>query len=303
MLWGLFCVVLLCGTAVFVLVQLLNKHSRWLLPIGGASSACILLAFAMTMSAVGLQPTFAAPGVFVPVAPVRICDTMPGNPSNLSGRASQCSRGTAGTTFHAGGTLTFSVTDHFGVPSSGATAVAVNVTTANSRSAGYFTVFPAGQSTPTSSNLNFAAGQVVSNLVEVAVGSSGAISVYSASASDAVVDLQGYVTIAAQGGAGLYDALASPARICDTWGSNTSDLSGDQTQCNTDTNQGRPANLVGPSHPITITIAGHGGVPATGVSAAVLNVTVADPKAPAYVTVHPAGHRPPPRLSISSVAR
>ena len=36
---------------------------------------------------------FAQPGVYIPMTPVRICDTRPNNPSNLSGNAAQCQRG------------------------------------------------------------------------------------------------------------------------------------------------------------------------------------------------------------------
>ena len=36
-------------------------------------------------------------------------------------------------------------------------------------------------------------------------------------------------------------------------------------------------------------VRGHGGVPATGVSAVALNVTVTEPSAPTFVTVHPSG--------------
>ncbi|WP_198037698.1 hypothetical protein, partial [Streptacidiphilus jeojiense] len=56
-----------------------------------------------------------------------------------------------------------------GVPSSGVTAVAMNVTAVAPVGAGYVTVFPDGQSRPTVSNLNFAAGQTIPNLVMVPV--------------------------------------------------------------------------------------------------------------------------------------
>jgi hypothetical protein len=243
-------------------------------------------------------PVFALPGVYVPVAPVRVCDTRPGNPSNLSGNSAQCSAGTAGQTLRAGGTLTFDVAGEFGVPASDVTAVVLNVTTVNAQGSGYFTLFPAGQPRPTASNLNYVAGQVVPNLVEVGVGNGGAVSLFSPTSSDAVIDLEGYVTTASQGGAGLYNALATPARICDTRGSNPSSLSGGATQCNTNISNGSPDNLIGPSNPLTIAVAGDGGVPATGVSAVVLNVTVASPSGPGYVTAYPTGN---PRPTASNV--
>ena len=87
------------------------------------------------------------------------------------------------------------------------TAVVLSVATANAKGPGHFTLFPAGQSQPTAANLNYATGQVVPNLVEVGVGAGGAVSLYSSASSDAVVDLEGYVTTTAQCGAGLYNAL------------------------------------------------------------------------------------------------
>ena len=97
-------------------------------------------------------------------------------------------------------------------------------------------------------NLNYATGQVVPNLVEVGVGTGGAVSLYSSAGSDAIVDLEGYVTTTTQSGAGLYNALA-PARICDTRGANPSGLSGGATQCNTNTGPRSPDNLIGPNNP------------------------------------------------------
>ena len=139
---------------------------------------------------------------------------------------------------------------------------------------------------------------VVPNLAEVGVGSGGAVSLFTSAPSDAVIDLEGYVTTTSTGGAGLYNALPTPARICDTRGSNPSNLTGGDTQCNADTAKGSPDNLVGPGNPLTITVNGNGGVPALGVSAAVLNVSVVRPTAPGYVTAYPAGQ---PRPTASNV--
>ena len=245
---------------------------------------------------------FDTPGVYVPLTPERICDTRPENPSGLTGSAAQCGAGGFGRTLTTGGVLNFGVTGEFGVPSTDVSAVVLNVTAVSPAAAGYFTLFPAGQATPLASNLNFLRGQIVPNLVEVGVGAGGDVSLLSSAPADAVIDLEGYVTTTAQSGAGLYNALASPARICDTRGSNPSFLSGGDTQCNPDTAPGSPDNLVGPSNPITVTVAGNGGVPATGVSAAVLNVTVTNPQAAGYVTAFPAGEAQPGASDVNYLA-
>ncbi len=166
----------------------------------------------------------------------------------------------------------------------------------------YFTLYPSGAGRPTASDLNYTAGQVVPNLVEVGVGSSGAVSLYSAGHADAIVDLEGYVTTTSQGGAGLYNALSIPARICDTRGGNPSHLSGGATQCNTNTATGSPDKLVMPSSPLTITVTGNGGVPSTGVEAAVLNVTAVGPRGPGYVTVYPTGTSRPTASNLNFAA-
>ncbi len=244
---------------------------------------------------------FADPGVYVPLTPTRICDTRANNPSHLSGAAAQCSNGTTGRTLAAGGTLTFDVAGDFSVPASNVTAVVLSVATANSKGPGHFTLFPAGATQPTAANLNYATGQVVPNLVEVGTGAGGAVSLYSSAASDAIVDLEGYVTTTPQSGAGLYNAL-SPARICDTRGSNPSGLSGGATQCNTNTAHGSPDNLIGPNNPLTINVEGVGGVPASGVSAVVLNVAVAKAGAAGFVTVYPAGDARPGASNVNYTA-
>ena len=242
---------------------------------------------------------FADPGVYVPLAPTRICDTRVNNPSHLSGPAAQCSNGTTGKTLAAGGTLTFNVAGDFTVPASNVTAVVLSVATANAKGPGHFTLFPAGQSQPTAANLNYATGQVVPNLVEVGVGAAGAVSLYSSASADAIVDLEGYVTTTPQAGAGLYNAL-NPARICDTRGSNPSALVGGATQCNTNLAHGSPDNLIGPNNPLTINVDGRGS-PGLGVSAVVLNVAVAKETASGFVTAYPAGTSRPNASNVNYV--
>jgi hypothetical protein len=248
------------------------------------------------------QFTFISPpasGVYVPLAPVRICDTRPGNPSHLTGSAAQCSNGTAGTTLAANGTVSFGVAGAFGVPSSAVTAAVLNVTAVGAKAAGFLTVYPAGQARPGASNVNYVAGQAVPNLAEVGLGAGGQVTIFSASASDVVVDLEGYVTTTPQSGAGLYNALSTPARICDTRGSNPSHLVSPNTQCNTNTASGSPDHLLGPSTPISITVEGNGGVPSSGVSAVVLNLTVTKPTAAGFVTAYPTGQSKPVASNVN----
>ena len=231
----------------------------------------------------------ADPGAYNALAPRRICDTRAGNPSGLTGDAAQCTD----KTLTAGHVLTIKVADtQFDVPA-GATAAVLNVTAVNATAKGYLTVFPAGRSAPTASNLNFPAGVTVPNLVEVGLGTgsdAGEVSLVSNVGTDVVVDLEGYVDTAA-GGAGLYKPLATPARICDTRAGNPSALTGGAAQC--DGGSSNPGRTLAPNTPLEVTVDGVGGVPASGVSAVVLNVTAVEPTGRGYVTVYPAGGSAP----------
>jgi hypothetical protein len=119
------------------------------------------------------------------------------------------------------------------------------------------------------SNVNFVAGQVVPNRVYVKLSATGAIDVFNyAGNADVVIDVGGYF---GDGSGAKYYALA-PARIVDT----------------------RPATQVGPfATPLrggsvdVVNVAGHGGVPGSGVVAVVGDVAVTDTTQSSYLTVYP----------------
>lgn len=230
-------------------------------------------------------PTTPAP--YNPLTPYRICDTRTGNPSSLSGIDAQC----LGKTIAPRTSLNLAVagtnpsgTSSGGVPL-GATAVALNVTAIGPSAPGYLTVFPTGSSVPLASNVNFSPGEVVPNLVEVALGAGGDVSIFnSAGSTDVVVDVEGYVGPASSG-AGFYNPL-TPARICDTRSGNPSSLSGSAAQCNS-------LGPLGPGQAMTIQATNVGGVPASGVAAVVLNVTAANTSASSFLTVWPKGATQP----------
>ena len=80
------------------------------------------------------------------------------------------------------------------VPSSGVSAVLVNVTAVGPTGPGYVTVYPDGGSAPTASNVNFAAGQTAANLVLVPVGADGMVALRNGSARpvNLLADVVGY---------------------------------------------------------------------------------------------------------------
>ena len=80
----------------------------------------------------------------------------------------------------------------------------INVTVAAPRAAGVLTVFADGVSRPATSNVNFSAGQTISNLVVSQVGADGRIDLYNASPGSVQVvgDVSGWFATgrAASGG-------------------------------------------------------------------------------------------------------
>jgi hypothetical protein len=76
-----------------------------------------------------------------------------------------------------------------------AVAALFNVTVAGPVSPGFLTVYPYGATRPTSSNVNFGPGAVVSNGVITAIGTGGRIRIYnhgSSQSTPALADLSGY---------------------------------------------------------------------------------------------------------------
>jgi hypothetical protein len=234
-----------------------------------------------------------SPGPYSPIDPVRICDTRAGNPSNLTGEDAQCN----GLTVPTAGTRTINVANgSFGVPAD-ATAVVLNVTAVNPTAAGFVTVYPTGAPLPNASSLNYNTGNVVPNLVEVGIGSAGQVSIYSSAQTDVVVDVEGYTSpTASEGsGAGLYNPLSSPARICDTRAVSSFTSS---NQC--DGPGSAPGTLTaGGTKNVAVT---NGSTIPSGAIAVVLNVTVVNPKLEGYLSVYPQGSGQPNASNVNYAA-
>lgn len=167
------------------------------------------------------------------------------------------------------------------VPSSGVASISVNVTVANPTSAGYLTVFGGDGPRPNASTLNFTPASLASNMAIVAINADGTISIFNSSGQTAViVDVLGWFPPAAD-----LRALP-PARLLDTRNSPTID--------------GRYSNTgaFGTGETRTLTVTGRGGVPASGVGAVAITVTVAGSTSAGYLTVHPAGT---PRPTASNI--
>ncbi|MHB1500663.1 MAG: hypothetical protein ACYCYK_05780 [Candidatus Dormibacteria bacterium] len=218
----------------------------------------------------GAPTVLAASGgsAYRPVTPVRLLDTR-----------------TQGGALTAGANRNLQVADTTQVPA-GATAVVVNLTATATSSAGYLTVYPTGLAVPLASNLNWERGQTVANLAVVPVGNGYSITIHNATGSaEVLVDLQGYF---APVGSGLgYYVPLTPARIADTRPQSGEPDAGMTLASNS---------------PLGIQVAGMGGVPATGATAAVLNVTATDTSSAGFLSVYPAGPAWPGTSSLNWAA-
>lgn len=235
-------------------------------------------ASAAPLAADGAVADAVAPVGYTPVTPVRICDTRPVQPGVL---ANQCNGGPSGTDrLGPGGTLAVVVAGQHGVPG-GASAAVLNVTVTGTDSASFLTVWPNGAPFPLASNLNWAAGQTVPNLVEVPIGTAGEVLFFNNSGNaDVVVDLEGFTSGSS---VGLFNPL-TPNRLCDT---RPVTPATPLNQCNS-----AGAHPVGPGATLIATVAGIGGVPLTA-TAVVLNVTVTNTSATSFLTVFPDGTTQP----------
>jgi LPXTG-site transpeptidase (sortase) family protein len=122
-------------------------------------------------------------GLFVPVSPTRLLDTR-STPNPLGENVA----------LHHDWTVEVGTAGQAGIPGSGASAVALNVTMTRAQGEGYVTVYPAGTVQPNSSNLNAdLAGITAPNHVQLASGTRG-VSFYSYGGTDLIVDIFGWFT-------------------------------------------------------------------------------------------------------------
>ncbi len=195
-------------------------------------------------------------GEFVGITPARIMDTRIGQ----------------GYPFPLGDdqAINLTVTGAGGLPSSGVAAIVANVTVVTPSFGGWLTLYPAGEARPLASNLNWEAGQIVSNLVTVKVGTNGQISLYNfIGSTHVVIDVLGSYS-RQNGQAGSRYHAITPSRIMDSrdgTGGPAAPLSGGTTR--------------------TLQVGGAGGVPGSGAKAVALNVTVVDPNVAGFVVVWP----------------
>jgi hypothetical protein len=197
--------------------------------------------------------------LYNPLVPARILDTR---------------NGTGGVTSPVGpnSTISVQISGQDGVPASHVQAVVLNLTATNATASSYLTAYPTGSAQPLASNLNFVAGQTIPNRVIVKLGTGGKINIYNAYGNVHVVaDVGGWFTDGTDATAiGAVFTGLTPNRLVDTRNGT-----------------GGFSSPIAPNSSIAVMVAGKGGVPPTGTTAVVLNVTATNATSPSYLTVWP----------------
>ncbi len=164
--------------------------------------------------------------------------------------------GLGGNRLVAGATL--AVTMPARPTSLGATpAASLNVTAVGAAGPGFLTVYPCGGDTPLVSSVNYASAAPVANKVVVTVPADGRVCLFAMSATDVVMDLDGWLP------ADQPFHAVPPHRVLDT------------------------RQLSGPVTDIAVAVAPGGAV------GAVVNVTVTEPARDGFATVYPCGTATP----------
>lgn len=218
---------------------------------------------------------------FVALSPNRLFDTRPTEPGN----------GPKGFV-PADSEIDVQITGVAGVPSTGVSAVAMNVTATQVEGPGFVTAYAKGEQRPVSSNLNFTTpGDTIANFVIVPVGDGGKVTLYTLSGTHLLADVAGYFTengvstsAAAPGSTSGRLIPITPTRVFDT---------------RPDQPASGPKGLVAADSTIEVQIAGRAGVPTSGASAVVMNLTATDTTAPGFVAAYPTGGALPTASNVN----
>jgi PKD repeat protein len=196
--------------------------------------------------------TASSAGRYIAVTPNRVLDTRSQAPGKVP----------------PGGTVRVPIAGRAGVPASGAAAVVVNVTATEATGAGFVQVIPTGSATPigASSNLNLQPGQTIPNQVMIPLGNDGSITIFSEAGTHVIVDVFGYFTgnDAPSSADGLFVPI-TPARFLDT----------------------RIGPIPASGSLTRINALGLAGVPASGVTAILGNLTATEASAAGFLQLVP----------------
>ncbi|MCA4133049.1 carboxypeptidase regulatory-like domain-containing protein [Arthrobacter sp. M4] len=175
------------------------------------------------------------PGAFQPISPSRFLDT------RTASRVGP------------GGSVAVQVAGTGGVPANAA-AVVMNVTVTEPSSFGFITAYASGSAKPNASNVNYAAGQTVPNLVVVPVGADGKVILSNTSSGSVQIigDVSGYFLPGTATEPGAFGKIA-PTRFLDTRTSSGPVAGGSRVSFAVAGVKGVPANVAGVWVNLTVT--------------------------------------------------
>ena len=205
---------------------------------------------------------------YTPYGPTRLLDTRNGTGAPVGAIA-------------ANGKVVLKVAGTGTIPANAVAAV-LNLTVTAPTAGGTITSYPDGETEPGTQNVTFIGGQTVATLAIVKLGANGSVDLAnnSTGTTQLIADVTGYFTSSSASG---YTSL-TPARLLDT----RSGL-------------GAPKGVVGNGQQVVLTIAGAdgGALPASGIKAVALNVTVTGTVGGGYVTAYPDGTTRPTASNLN----
>ena len=199
------------------------------------------------------------------VRPARILDTRIGNGAPRRDLA-------------AGASLKLQVTGRGGIPAGSVMSAVLNMDVVHASASGALAVYADGGPAPSTSSLSFNAGVSTPGMVMPLVSTTGAVTITNRSRGpiSLVADVSGWFSsqLDSVGPAGRYNPLAA-ARVLDTRG-----------------------RKLAAGRSITTKMTGRAGVPSTGVSAVILNVTATNPAGNGYLIAYPTAPSVPPVATL-----
>ncbi|MEU8521368.1 hypothetical protein AB0C49_17570, partial [Streptomyces sp. NPDC048577] len=167
---------------------------------GGWDVSVLMYGSSYARGSLTVTPPAVSGSTFKPLTPTRLMDTRTG-------------LGVPKAKIGPRDTATLQVTGTAGIPTTGVTAVVLNVTATNPTTSSYISAYPNGTTRAGASNLNVTTGQTIPNLVIVPV-INGKISFYNHNGTvDLLADVSGYYTTDTTGS--TFKPL-TPTRLMDT---------------------------------------------------------------------------------------
>lgn len=225
--------------------------TAWQTPATGFTVYGSMGAYDLTIAGQAAQPSACASRL-TSVTPNRVLDTR---------------HGIGGTRRVSGGNqAVVQITGTKGVPH-GATAAVVNITAVGPSGSGFLTAYPCSSTVPDASNVNYVAGQTVSNSTIAALSSSGQLCVWTFADTDILVDVTGW--LGASGASKL--TQTGPHRVVDT-------------------RRAHGGTRIGAGGTLQVDFSGS--VPA-GTTAVSFNITAVGASEAAFMTAYPCGQSRP----------